>query len=159
MILEQLLDLSSLTNSVTQIVELCSANLTVSYELNLVNCRAVQRENTLDTAAVRYTSNGKGLADATVLLGNDSTLEDLDTALLALLDTNVYLYGITDLDLGSILLHACVADHLKCIHCIYLLKFPVLHSRRPPVCIQHYAYGCRAALILRSQLTSEDVPI
>lgn len=34
-----LLDLGSLTNSVSEIIKLGSANLTVSYDLNLVNNR------------------------------------------------------------------------------------------------------------------------
>ena len=82
----------------------------------------MQREYTLDTAAVCNTTNGKGLADAAVLLGDYSALEQLDTALVAFLDLYVYLYSITYCKLRYFLLHASVADCLQCIHSMFLLK-------------------------------------
>ena len=100
------LDLGSLTNSVSEVVELSSADLTVSYDLYLVNDRRVERENSLDTAAVSNTSYGESLADTAVLLGDNCSLEDLDTALVAFLDLNVNLNGITYVELRNIFLHA-----------------------------------------------------
>ena len=103
---ELFLNLSSLTNSVSEVIKLSSANLTVSYDLNLVNDRRVKREYSFDTTSVCNTSYSKGLADSAVLLGNYSTLEDLDTALIAFLDLNVNLNGITYVELRNIFLHA-----------------------------------------------------
>ena len=67
----------------------------------------MERENSLDAAAVSNTSNSQGLADAAVLLGDNSTLKNLYTALVALLDHYVNLYGVTDVEGRNIfLLHA-----------------------------------------------------
>ena len=57
------LNLSSLTNSITEIIKLSSANLTASYNLNLVYNRRVERENSFNTASVSYTSNCECFAD------------------------------------------------------------------------------------------------
>ena len=70
----------------------------------------MQREYSLDTAAVSYTSNGESLVDSAVLLSDYSTLEYLDTELLAFLDLNVNLYEVADLDLGSLSLHAALLN-------------------------------------------------
>ena len=112
LLLESFLDLSSLTNSVTQIVELSTANLTVSNYLYLLDNGRVQGEYSFDTAAVSYTSYGKGLADTAVLLSDNGALEYLYSALLAFLDQNVYLDGITDTELRNVLLHAVLCNKL-----------------------------------------------
>ena len=104
------LNLSSLTNSVAEVVQLSSANLTVSNELYLLNCRRMQREYSLNTAAVSYTSNGESLVDSAVLLSDNSTLEHVDTVLLAVLDLYVKLYEVADLDRGSLSLHAALLN-------------------------------------------------
>ena len=110
------LDLSSLADSSADIVELAAANLTASYELNLLNNGRVYGENSFDSAAVSYTSYGKGLVDSAVLLSDNSTLEDLDSVLVAFLDLNVNLNGVTDVYNRSVLLEAAVADKFKCVH-------------------------------------------
>ncbi len=104
------LNLCSLTNSVSEVVQLSSANLTVSYDLYLFNRRAVERENSLNAAAVCNTSNGECLVDAAVLLSDNSTLEHLDTELIALLDLNAYLNVVADLNNGGLCLHAALLD-------------------------------------------------
>lgn len=106
LLLNKLLDLSGLADSLAEIVQLSAANLTASYKLYLLNYRRVYRENSLDAAAVSYTSYGKGLVDTAVLLGNNSTLEDLDPRLVTLSDSYVYLYGITNVNYGCVFLHA-----------------------------------------------------
>ena len=123
------LDLCSLTNSVTQVVQLCSANLTLTDNLYTVNDRRVQREYTLDTAAMCNTANSKGFADTAVLLCDYGAFEYLDTALVAFLDSYVYLYSITYCKCRYFLLQACVADCLQCIDFNILLKFANIHSR------------------------------
>ena len=93
-----LLDLSCLTNSVTQVVELSTANFTASDDLNLVNRRRMYREYSLDTAAVSNSADSECLADAAVLLSDNSTLEYLDSGLVTFNDLNMYLYRVTDID-------------------------------------------------------------
>ena len=65
----------------------------MSNDLNLVNNGRMYRENSLNAAAVSYTSNGKGLLDAAVSLSDNGALENLDSVLLAFLDSYVYLYS------------------------------------------------------------------
>ncbi len=101
-----LLDLSSLTNSVSEVIKLSSANLTASYDLYLVNNRRVEREYSLDTAAVSNTSYSESLTDAAVLLSDNCTLKDLDSALVAFLDLYVNLDSVTYIELRNIFLHA-----------------------------------------------------
>ena len=69
--------------------------LTLTDNLYTVNDRRVQREYTLDTAAMCNTANSKGFADTAVLLCDYGAFEYLDTALVAFLDSYVYLYSIT----------------------------------------------------------------
>ena len=51
----------------------------------------MQREYSFDTAAVSYSSYCESFAYATVLLGDNCTLEYLDTELVAFCDAYVYL--------------------------------------------------------------------
>ena len=104
------LNLSSLTNSVSEVVQLSSANLTVSDNLNLFNRRRVEREYSLNATAVCNTSNCESLVDAAVLLSDNCTLEYLDTELVAFLDLYANLYKVTDFDHGGICLHAALLN-------------------------------------------------
>ena len=97
------LDLSSLTDSVTQIVELAAANLTAANDLNVNNVRAVERENSLYAYAVRKTANGEGLSYAGTTASDHGALEHLDSFSLTLTDIYAYLYGIADLEFRDVL--------------------------------------------------------
>ena len=106
----QSLDLCRFTDSAAEIIELCSADNASADDLDLVNCRAVNREDTLNTDTVCNSANGKGLADAAVLLCNNGTLKNLDTILVCgFIDADVDLDGITDIDLLRMFLH-CSTD-------------------------------------------------
>ena len=105
-LLNKLLDLSGLTNSLAEIVQLSAANLTASNDLYLLNYRGVYRENSFDTAAMSNTTNSKCLVNAAMLLSDNSTLEDLNPRFVSLSDPDVYLNGITNVDYGCIFLHA-----------------------------------------------------
>ena len=76
-------------------------------------------ENSLDTAAVGKTANGKGLSDTTVLLGDYSALEGLQTLTVTLLNTNLNTYGITDVNNRNILLQAALGHQFQCVHGFY----------------------------------------
>ena len=78
----------------------------MSNDLNLVNNGRMYRENSLNAAAVSYTSNGKGLLDAAVSLSDNGAL------LLAFLDSYVYLYSVAHFKSGNFALHAGFADKL-----------------------------------------------
>ena len=58
---DSFLNLCSLTDSVTEIVQLAAANLTVADNLYRSNVRRIYRENTLDAYAVSNTSDSESL--------------------------------------------------------------------------------------------------
>lgn len=78
------LNLCGLTYSVTEIIELASANLTVTDNLDVLYVRGMEREYSLNANAVSYASDGKCLGYAAASLGNDSALEHLDSLSVAL---------------------------------------------------------------------------
>jgi len=105
-LLEHFLDLSSLADSLAQIVQLSAADLTGTYYLDLLHYGRMNGEYSLDTAAVCNAANGECLVDAAVLLGDNSTLEDLDPRLVAFSDPYMDLDGVTDAELRCIFFHA-----------------------------------------------------
>ena len=56
----------------------------------------MDRKYLLHTDAIRDTADGKALLDAAVLLGDDGTLEHLDTLTVALLDLQVDTDSVAD---------------------------------------------------------------
>ena len=113
------LDLGSLAHSAAQIIQLTAAYTTLTNQLNAGNLRAVDGENSLDAAAVRKTANGEGFGDTTVLLGDYSTLEGLQTLTVTLLNTNLNTYGITDVNNRNILLQSALGHQFQCVHGFY----------------------------------------
>ena len=71
------LDLGCLALTITQIVQLGTANLTVTDHFNVINTGGIDRERAFDADPVGHPANRKGLADATVTLGDNSTFESL----------------------------------------------------------------------------------
>ena len=79
------LNLGSLTYSVTQIVELCSANLTVADYVHGYDVGRMQREGLFYAYAVRDVAYGETFLDTAVLSCDNDTLEVLDSFLAAFL--------------------------------------------------------------------------
>ncbi len=77
--LDILFDLCRLTDTITQIVKLRTANLTLTDDLDLGNMRGMDRENLLHANAKGHTTNRDGFLDATMLFRNDSTLKYLNS--------------------------------------------------------------------------------
>ena len=122
------LNLCTLTNALTDVVELSAANLTGSDEFNLDNVGRMERERLFNAATICNTSYGEGLRDTTAVLCNNGTLEDLDSLPCALFDTVVNLNGATDLDYRGILLNLLIYKSLNLIHCLALLKTSNIHA-------------------------------
>ena len=129
-----LFNLCCLTNSVTQIVELRAANLRLTEYYNLVNVGRVDREGLLHTYAVGNTSYGEGLGNAAAMSGNNGTLEKLDSFLLALSDTDVNLYTVTDLELRNLSLQLLTYKSLDLFHFMALLKLRTFVQERAEDC-------------------------
>ena len=96
------LNLGRLTAQVTQVVQLCTANVTASQNLDVVDVRGVNREGTLHTDAERHLANGKGLTDTGALATDNNAPEHLNTGLLALNDLHVDINGIAGAKLRNI---------------------------------------------------------
>ena len=111
--LDLFLNLRCLTNSVAEIVELCSSDLTGTDNVNLLNVGRVDGECLFNSTAVRYASYGKGLGDSAAMLSDNGSLEHLDSLTGSLFDLVVYANGITNIDLGKFGLELLVCKSLK----------------------------------------------
>ena len=100
--LNLLLNLSRLSNSVAKIVELSATNLRLAEYYDLVNVGGMQGEGLLNAYAVGNSSYGEGLRDSAAVLSDNGTLEELNSLLLSLGDTNVNLYAVTDAKLRNL---------------------------------------------------------
>ncbi len=99
------LNFGGLTDSVAQIVQLRSANLTFADQLNVIYTRAVNRERTLNANAVRNTANGERLADTAIALGNHGALKRLQTLARTFDNLDEHPNGITNVKMRHILAH------------------------------------------------------
>ena len=118
--LQLLADLGSLTNAVTQVVQLGAADIAVAHGLDLLDGGRVDGEHLLHADTVGQAADGDGLLDTAVLLGDNSTLEDLDTLTSAVLDLHVHADGVAHQHLGyflELLLVQCFDE----IHGYFLL--------------------------------------
>ena len=102
------LNLSCLTDSVTKIIELASADFTVSDSLNLSNVGRMNGENPLYAYAVGNASYGESLADSAALDSDNRAFKDLNSFSFAFTDLDMNLNGFTDLDIGYLGLETCV---------------------------------------------------
>ena len=90
------LDLGSLAHTVSQVVELSSANLTAADHFHAGNSGGMNGEYLLDTNAVSNSAYGEGLSDTAMLLGDYSTLKGLDSLSAAFLDLNADTNSVTN---------------------------------------------------------------
>ena len=96
------LNLSCLTNSTSEVVELSATNLTYAIYFNLLNVRRMDRESLLNAYAVGNSSNREGLGDSAAVLSDNGTVEHLCSGLLSLSDADVNLYAILTLPGSSV---------------------------------------------------------
>ena len=115
-VLQALFDLCLLAHAVTQVVQLCSANLTLADSGNRDDGGRVHREDLLTADTVGDTADGDGLVDAAMLLSNDGAFESLVTLTAAFLNTNENTDGIAHVHLGQFFLHVLLAENFNKIH-------------------------------------------
>ena len=94
--------LCALAHSVTQVVQFCSANLTLAGNFYLHNVGGMQREGLLGAYAERNASYGEGLGDTTVLLSDNGAFKKLNSLSGALNDTLMNLNGVTYVELRNL---------------------------------------------------------
>ena len=118
--LQALLDLCLLTNAITQVVELGSANLTSADSGNGDDGRRMYGKYLLAADTVGNTANGNGLVDTAVLLGNDGAFESLGTLTVAFLNENLNADSVADVHDGQLFLHVLLAENFNEIHNLIL---------------------------------------
>lgn len=91
------LDTCSLAAQVTQVIELCAADLAAADNIDVIDDRCVQRENALDTDAEADLSYCDRFTRTAVLAGDDNAFKNLKALLIRLLDADVHLDGVARL--------------------------------------------------------------
>jgi hypothetical protein len=102
--LAALFDSSVLTNLVSKVVKLGSADVAFSSDLEFGYVRRMQRECALHTNSTANFAESNGLGDSTVLHGDANAFEKLDSLLTGLADFDVGLNGIAGTNLGKVIL-------------------------------------------------------
>ena len=97
-----LFNLCSLTLARTQIVKLCSADLTALGDFDVVDSRGMQGESSFHAYAVGKSSDGEAFVNAAALAFDDGTFEDLDTLSGAFDNLVVNLNGVAHAEFGQI---------------------------------------------------------
>ena len=117
-------NLGGLAHAVAQIVQLSPANHAVADHLDFVNGGGMDGKYLFYADAVGDAADRNGLLNTAVLLGNDSTLVDLDALAGALLDLYMYPDGVAHQNRGQ-LLHLGFGQLLNEIHG----NFPPVYRR------------------------------
>ena len=86
------LDLGSLTNLVTKVIELSAVNVAATSYLDLLDLGRVNRESTLYTNREADLANREGLTGRSAMTADNIALEDLDALAVAFLNAVVNLY-------------------------------------------------------------------
>ena len=119
---EVFLNLGSLTNSATEVVELSAANLTLTDNVNSHNVGRMNGESLLNATAVSDSSYGEGCGDAALVLSDNGTLVHLNSFSCTLNDLVVNANGVTNVELGYVFLELLICKSLNKIHFKALLQ-------------------------------------
>ena len=111
-----LLDLGPLPDTVAQVVELGSADVTTGPDLDAVDDRRVDREGPLNPNTEAELADCEGLTDSAALALDDHALEQLDPLAVALDNTDVHLEGVAGAEVGNIVAEALVIDEIGGLH-------------------------------------------
>ena len=109
-------DLGSLTDSVAQIVEFCTSDITGTGDIDSNNVGRMDREGLLDSDSVRNTSYGESLGDSTAMLGNNGSLKHLNSLAGSFFDAVVNTHIVTDIDDRKLLFELLVRNSCNVIH-------------------------------------------
>lgn len=99
---EPLLNPGSFTNPIPEVVELGPTDFTPTQYLNTGNPGGMEQKDSLYTDALENFTDGDGLTDAAVALGNDGTLVGLNPFFAAFNNLDPNLNGVTDMDGGQV---------------------------------------------------------
>jgi len=115
-LLNLLFNLSSLTNSVAEVVELGTSNLTETNDLYLSYMGRVEGEGLLNAAAISYSAHCEGLRDTAAVTCDNCALKDLDSFSCALTDEVVDLDCVAHVELRNIFSQLLACKSFKFCH-------------------------------------------
>jgi hypothetical protein len=104
---------TALADSVAEVVELGSACVTATDDLELGDHRAVDGPLTLDADVVDDTANGDHLVDAAALAADQNALVHLDAFFLALDDADVHVDRVADVKARKVALKMLVGQAVE----------------------------------------------
>lgn len=113
-----LFDTGCFAAKVAKIIKLSTANLTATNNVDVIDDRCVQREDTFDAYAEADLSHGYRLADAAMFASNANALERLQAFLCAFFDPDVNAKRIARLKCGNVLFKLSLFDYIQSIHFI-----------------------------------------
>lgn len=131
-------DLGRLTNSVAEIVEFSTSDVTGTGDINCNDVGRMDREGLLNTNSVRHTSYSEGLGNAAAMFSDDGAFEHLNSLAGSLFDTVVNTHVVTYVDSRKLLLELLVCNSCNVIHykplLLYFKDNEDIHAERAADC-------------------------
>jgi len=120
LLFDEFLNLGALTNSVAEVVQLRTANLTVTEYFNLSYVGRVEREGLFYAYTVCYAANGKGGTNTGVVSCDYGAFKKLDSFASAFLDLVVNADGVTDVELMGAFDELLIGKNFELVHFVFL---------------------------------------
>ena len=99
---DEFLDLGSLADSLSDVVELCAANFTLTDNFNLSYVGRMEGEGLFNTASVCYAANCECFGDTAAVTSDNCSLIHLDSFTGTFFDTVVYANCVADVEEGTV---------------------------------------------------------
>ena len=116
LLFDEFLNLGALTNSVAEVVQLRTANLTVTDNFNLSYVGRVEREGLFYAYAVCYAANGEGGTNAAVVSCDYGAFKKLNSFASAFLDLVVNADGVTYVELMGAFAELLICKNFELVH-------------------------------------------
>src|ERR1700730_3258994 len=95
-------DASGFSAEIPEVVELCSTDAAMAFNLDAIDRRGIEREHSLHAHPTRHLADREHLPRSASLARDDETLEDLDALFVAFLDLHVHLDGVAGLEVRDV---------------------------------------------------------
>ena len=120
LLFDEFLNLGALTNSVAEVVQLRTANLTVTDNFNLSYVGRIKREGLFYAYAICYAANRKGGTNTSVVSCDYGAFKKLDSFASAFLDLVVNADGITYVELMGAFDELLISKNFELVHDVFL---------------------------------------
>ena len=114
---DEFLDLGSLADSLSDVVELCAANFTLTDNFNLSYIGRMEGEGLFNTASVCYAANCECFGDTAAVTSDNWSLLHLDSFTGTFFDTVVYANCVADVEGGYCFLQLLTCKNFELVHC------------------------------------------